>query len=176
MPRITKKMKQEELKALEHKLSEDARLCLGYGVNTSGNVVNEYGDRLVIGKDGNKKFIKYGDGPFNRREVKFDPINNYQMMSQMFGSFIQQEVEDVEKENDPFKYIRSIVIKDDDVTVDGVTKKYVEIDVMSGKIQSEKYYTPTLGYLEIMLDRYGTLPMCAESLKRLDELKHELEQ
>lgn len=175
MPRVTKKMKEERLLHLEHLANRDAMICLGYDVNQNNNVTDEFGNRLVFGKD--KKFVKYGDGPFRRAEIKYDPVNNYQMMQQMFGSFVGKETDDPDNEDSPFKNgVRSISLKDDDreVQPDGSTKKYVEVDITTGKLQSERYYNPTLAYLELMKTCYGL--MDNGYLNELDELKHEMEQ
>ena len=182
MPRITKKMKQEELKAGEERIASLIMMCLGYNVSNTDNIVDESGMRLVFGKEDNKKFLKWGDGPFRFREIKFDPVNNYQLTAQLFGQFIksqQQEENEYEMETGdditPQGEVRTIALMDDQMRDDGKQLKHVEVGYINGALESEQYFCPTLGYIELIFGLSGILPDNQILLRRVDELKDELE-
>lgn len=186
MPRITKKMKMEELKLGEERIAKLVMMCLGYSVSSTQNIVDEYGTRLVFGKEDNKKFLKWGDEPFRYREMKFDPVNQYQLTVQLFGQFIDQlhdpdnmndyEVDDSRTESlINLGEIRTIVLRDGQLYDDGKQEKYVELGFMNARVESERYFCPTLGYIEIMLSEAGLLNLNEKLLRRVDELKNELE-
>lgn len=185
MPRITKKMKMEELSKGEERIAELVMMCLGYSVSKTLNIVDEYGTRLVFGKEDNKKFLKWGDGPFRYKEMKFDPVNQYQLTVQLFGQFIDQlhdpdnsneyEMDDPKGSLVELGEIRTIVLKDGDMFDDGKQEKYVELGYLNARVESERYFCPTLGYIEIMLSEAGLLELNENLLRRVDELKNELE-
>lgn len=185
MPRITKKMKMEELSKGEERIAELVMMCLGYSVSKTLNIVDEYGTRLVFGKEDNKKFLKWGDGPFRYKEMKFDPVNQYQLTVQLFGQFIDQlhdpdnsneyEMDDPKGSLIELGEIRTIVLKDGDMFDDGKQEKYVELGYLNARVESERYFCPTLGYIEIMLSEAGLLELNENLLRRVDELKNELE-
>lgn len=193
MPRITKKMKMEELKQGEDKLINLVMMCNGLNVNPNGNVLDEYGKTLMIPVIDNKgvtdkKFLKYGDGPFKFKERKFDPINNYKLMVMLFNDFIAYIMqEEADSENDEkssisvqsmFYNIQTITLREGDmINADtGQREKYVELRCdKSGSIESERYICPSLGYIELMFAYSGILPEYLHLLRRVDELKNELE-
>lgn len=187
MPRITKKMKMEELQNKEEQIAKLVMMCLGYSVSSTLNIVDEYGTRLVFGKDDDKKFLKWGDGPFRYREIKFDPVNQYKLTVQLFGQFIDQlhdpdnNVNEYELD-DPkssslmdLGEVRTIVLKDGNMIGECKQEKYVELGYETARVESERYICPTLGYIEIMLSEVGLLELNKDLLRRVDELKDELE-
>lgn len=182
MPRVTKKMKQEELTTSEERIASLVMMCLGYNVSNTDNIIDESGMRLVFGKEDNKKFLKWGDGPFRFKEIKFDPVNNYQLIAQLFGQFIksqQQEENEYEMETGenmfPQGEVRTIALMDGQMRDDGKQLKHVEVGYMNGVLESEPYFCPTLGYIELMFGLSGILPDNQFLLRRVDELKDELE-
>lgn len=188
MPRITKKMKMEELQQGEERIAKLVMMCLGYSVSSTMNIVDEYGKRLVFGKEDNKKFLKWGEGPFKYKEMKFDPVNQYQLTVQLFGQFIDQlhdpdnSVSEYEMDDEPkagslmdLGEIRTISLRDGDMYDDGKQEKYVELGYLNAKVESERYFCPTLCYIEIMLSEAGLLELNNKLLRRVDDLKNELE-
>lgn len=181
MPRITKKMKMEELKTSEEQIANLVMMCNGYSVSSTYNVIDEYGTRLTFGSDDKKKFLKWGDGPFRFKEIKFDPVNNFKLTNQIFGSFIAEFSKEAAEEEPSsgsidLASVTAFSLRDGE-TVDaetGVTEKFVELVVPNGTIESERYLCPTLGFIEVMLYYSGLLDITL--LKRVDELKNELEQ
>lgn len=177
MPRVTKAMKLAKIAEYELKLTQRLMMVAGFSINADNNVVDERGDRLVFGKDHNKKFLKWGDGPFRYRELKFDPINNYSLMVQLFSSALEQMAKENKESGQGFDYVRTVILKDGEFLECGVQNKYVEVDIVSGKLESERYICPTLGYLELLLCLNGMdTPRDHDMLRELDVLKHEMEQ
>lgn len=181
MPRITKKMKMEELKTKEEKIASLVMMCMGFSVSNTDNIIDEYGTRLVIGDETNRKFLKWGDGPFRYREQKFDPVNNYKLVVTLFGDLIDNNEpdgntdEDIEETFNFFSDIRTISLRDGQMFDNGKQEKYVELGCRGGTIESERYICPTLGYIELMFAYSGILPENEELLRRVDDLKNELE-
>lgn len=186
MPRITKKMKMEELQNSQKKINQLVMLCLGYNVNSTNNIVDENNTRVVFGKDNEKKFLKWGDGPFKRyKELEFNPVDNYRLTVQLFNKCMIDDIEennrvdnteyDIPSMSANIKYIKTVCLRDGDMLPDGMQEKFIEIDTDSGRIESERYVCPTLAYIEIMFAQAGILEANELLLKRLDDLKHELE-
>lgn len=185
MPRITRKMKMEELQNSQKKINQLVMLCLGYNVNKTNNIIDENGTRVVFGKENEKKFLKWGDGPFKRyKELEFNPVDNYRLTVQLFNKCIMDDIEenadvgveyDIPSMSANIKYVRTVCLRDGDMLPDGMQEKFIELDTDSGRIESERYVCPTLAYIEIMFAQAGILEANELLLKRLDDLKHELE-
>ena len=183
MPRITKKMKLEELKNLENQILYYLLFATGLSVNKYNNVCDENNNRLTILENNVEKFIKWGDGPFRYREIKFD-LYNFKLINHLFSNiFINNILED-----DPNIYIRSIALKDNFITTIKkkeevlLNLKYLEIDLLDHKLVSNNYIIPTLPFIELIFSyTYNNIiPInggvnTTEILKRLDQLKYELE-
>lgn len=190
MPRLTKKMKLEELEKGQKSIRDVLIMCCGLSVNKNNNLVDEYGKVLTLpvmekGKEV-KKFLKYGDGPFKYKERGFDPVNNYKLMVGLFNDFIKfitEEEMDEDDETDDnsiikfFCNINTISLRDGDIVNEekDQREKYVELKTKYGIIESERYICPTLGYIELILAHAGILPAYMTLLRRVDELKYELE-
>lgn len=178
MPRITKKMKLEELRAKEERINVLVLQCMGFSVDmNTKNVTDQTGKRLIYnGKTDMGKFVKWGEGPFNRREIKFDPVNDYQLSTNLFNAFIEKEIRENKEEGieDGITYVRTICLKDGD-PINNMPTKYVELDVTVGKIISESYVHPTLAYIEIILGQSSLLSFNEDLLRRVDDLKNEME-
>lgn len=194
MPRITKKMKEEELLEKENKLTYILLLSMNLSVNQDMNVIdNDSGKRLVYnGKTNMGKFVKYGEGPFTRKEIKFDPLNNYQFINFLFSVFIERVVKENAQAREEYKmmgmqdpenritYIRTMCLKDGQeiqTPKDIVVKKYLELDTDVGKVLSDEFIHPALAYADIIVCMAGHGPTFGgEYLRRVDELKFELQQ
>lgn len=191
MARITKKMKLEELDQGQKRLRDLVMMCCGLSANKNNNIVDEYGKILTItimekGEEA-RKYLKYGDDPFKYKERAFDPVNNYKLMTCLFNDFIHFITEEEEGEefdensisiSKLFTNINTISLRDGRVIDEekDQKEKYVELKTQHGDIESEKYICPTLGYIELIFAYSGILPEHMMLLRRVDELKYELEQ
>lgn len=191
MARVTKKMKMEELECGQKRIRDLIMMCCGLSANRNNNIVDEYGKILTIpvmekGKE-TKKYLKYGDGPFKFKERPFDPVNNYKLMVGLFNDFIkfitEEEMDEEELDEESisisslFTSINTISLRDGKILDEenDVREKYVELKTKHGDIESERYICPTLGYIELIFAHSGILPEHMPLLRRVDELKYELE-
>ena len=182
MPRITKKMKVERMKELETKINVIILQCMDMGVNESNNIIDLNSGIFVKynGKNNLNKFLKWGDGPFRRREMKFDPINDYQLAVNLYELFIERYIREYiaeEGEEPLIAKVRVISIKDGNL-FNGKPTKYLDFTLPSdvkGTMRTQAYIFPSLAYLEMIINQSGLGLAVNNMLLELDGLKGELE-
>lgn len=173
----------------EAKMTYIILTALDFGVDQNQNVTTCDGKRLIYnGKEEVGRFVKYGDGPFNGREMKFDPLNNFQFMNFLFGVFMErytnenQEAQLYTQDGEPYgpqsiTYVRTICFKDDNEKY-GIMTRYLSMDTNVGVLESESYIHPTLAFAELMLHFTGVIHALGGDayLREVDEIKLEMEQ
>lgn len=169
---MTKKQKLEketEVKNLENKVNSMLIMALGFSVDSTGIVRDQdtMNNIIVLYKN-----LKYTTNPsqvqLHRNDILFDMVNNYKLASTMFDAYLSK----LEKEQNI--YILNYYF---DINSQNLTNA-CRITLPDSIIKSQWYHNPMLGAIEcILYFAYGDMcKISVDDLKRLDVLKHELQQ
>ena len=152
---------------------------VGLDVDERGYIIDQdNGNKLQF----KGKYIKSSDAPIGRNDVKFDPLNNVNMMGNIFSYFTNKITEeegryvDIFYQNQPEKNAPgSMTVKIHNRVFDDECCEFIEDGPVSSAdveiIESKKYVNTALQYADLILNISGDTMTDLSEFDKKEEAK-----